>query len=229
MKNFTYLFCLLLLIGCKSHEEKDALESDTIYESPLDTPKVELTEQQKYLQENGFKITADFSESQFKEFKSAIETGLFKDESFCDVFRKGLKLEGNKLKSYLRKYKAIPAFETLLFMYGYKVCDARPVEDYNASNTNYLNDDSSGNPCVISEDFIKQDLRHPDTADFSMFDCSTEKNSDGSFTILRKVSAENAFGVKSSFIYKVKLGFKGGEWTDTSNWDLINIRSEEYR
>jgi hypothetical protein len=85
------------------------------------------------------------------------------------------------------------------------------------------------NPCIISEDFIKQDLRYPESADFSAFDCSTEKNDDGSYTILRKVSAKNAFGVESSFVYKVQLIFKGGEWTDTSNWDLVNIRSEEYK
>ena len=88
---------------------------------------------------------------------------------------------------------------------------------------------SEPSPCVISEDFIKKDLRYPDTAVFSAFDCSTENNSDGSYTILRKVSAQNAFGVQSSFVYKLQLRFKGGDWTETSNWDLISIRSEEYK
>jgi hypothetical protein len=88
---------------------------------------------------------------------------------------------------------------------------------------------SEPNACVISEDFIKMDLNNPATANFSSYDCSTENNSDGSYTVLRKVSAENSFGVEKEFIYKVQLRFNGGEWTSTSNWDLISIQSEEYR
>ena len=85
------------------------------------------------------------------------------------------------------------------------------------------------NPCIISEDFIKKDLYNPSTADFSSFDCSTEYNSDGTYTILRKVSAENSFGIKSEYIYKLKLSFLGGNWVEISNWKLLNIQSEEYR
>jgi hypothetical protein len=97
------------------------------------------------------------------------------------------------------------------------------------SSSSYTNSDDSANPCIISEDFIKQDLQNPSTADFSIFDCSNEKNSDGTYTVLRKVSAKNSYGVEKEFIYKVTLGFKGGNWVDMSNWDLIKIQSEEYR
>lgn len=88
---------------------------------------------------------------------------------------------------------------------------------------------SDANPCIISEDYIKQDLYNPKTASFSSFDCSSEENADGTYTVLRKVSASNKFGVESEFIYKLKLGFKGGIWVDMNNWELISIRSEEYR
>jgi hypothetical protein len=88
---------------------------------------------------------------------------------------------------------------------------------------------SSDNVCLNSEDFIKQDLNYPSTADFSIFDCSVDNNSDGSYTIMRKVGAKNAFGVESEFIYKVTLGFTGGNDLDIKNWKLINLRSEEVR
>jgi|SRR5690554_1252197 len=84
------------------------------------------------------------------------------------------------------------------------------------------------NPCVMSEDFIKRDLRYPKTAKFSIFNCSSERNDDGSYTILRKVSAKNAFGVESEFVYKVRMGFTGGVDVDINNWKLIGIVSEEY-
>jgi hypothetical protein len=105
----------------------------------------------------------------------------------------------------------------------------KPIEERKAISTSYSNIDENANPCIISEDFIKQDLRHPSTADFSMFDCSTDKNSDGTYTILRKVAAQNSLGVESNFIYKLTLGFKGGDWVDMSNWTLIKIQSEEYK
>jgi hypothetical protein len=105
----------------------------------------------------------------------------------------------------------------------------KPIEERGRISTSYSNIDENANPCIISEDFIKQDLRHPSTADFSMFDCSTDKNSDGTYTILRKVAAKNSLGVESSFIYKVTLGFKGGNWVDMSNWTLIKMQSEEYK
>lgn len=95
------------------------------------------------------------------------------------------------------------------------------------SKVNYK--DAKINPCVMSEDFIKKDLRYPNTAKFSTFNCSSEQNGDGSYTVLRKVSAKNAFGVESDFIYKVRIGFTGGNEVDINNWKLIGIQSEEYR
>jgi hypothetical protein len=85
------------------------------------------------------------------------------------------------------------------------------------------------NACIISEDFIKKDLYNPSTADFSSFDCSTEYNSDGTYTILRKVGAKNSLGVEREYIYKLKLNFNGGEWVDMNNWTLLTIQSEEMR
>ena len=97
-----------------------------------------------------------------------------------------------------------------------------------ASSSNTYSYQNSDNVCITSEYFIKKDLLYPYSADFSIFDCSVFKNSDGSYSSVRKISAKNAFGVESSFIYKVKLGFKGGEWADIKNWDMISIQSEEY-
>lgn len=88
---------------------------------------------------------------------------------------------------------------------------------------------SEPNPCLMSEDFIKQDLTFPDEAEFSSLDCTSEMNVDGSYTILRKISGKNAFGVQSSYIYKVTLSYNGGITTDINNWTLINIRSEKYQ
>lgn len=88
---------------------------------------------------------------------------------------------------------------------------------------------SEPNPCIMSEDFIKKDLKYPDEAEFSSFDCSSETNSDGTYTILRKISTKNAFGIQSSYIFKVNLSFNGGNPVDSNNWTLLSIQSEEYK
>lgn len=88
---------------------------------------------------------------------------------------------------------------------------------------------SEPNPCIMSEDFIKQDLTYPDEIEFSSVDCNSEMNADGTYTVLRKVTAKNAFGVKKTFVYKVLLQYNSGIAVDKNNWTLIDIRSEEYR
>lgn len=90
---------------------------------------------------------------------------------------------------------------------------------------------SSGepNPCLMAEDFIERDLKFPQEAEMSFFDCSKEENADGSYTILTKIEAKNSFGVAKEFIYKVTLSYNGGITTDISNWTLIKIQSEEYK
>ena len=83
------------------------------------------------------------------------------------------------------------------------------------------------NPCLMSEDFIKQDLNYPKTANFPFLDCHSTDNGNQTFTVLRKISAKNAFGVEKDYIYKVEMRYKGGTAVDINNWELINIQSEE--
>jgi len=83
--------------------------------------------------------------------------------------------------------------------------------------------------CVIAIDFIKKDLRYPAEAEFSIFDCVRESQNDGSIMVMRRFTAKNGFGVKSEYIYKVYLYFKGGEKYNINNWELISIQSEEVR
>jgi hypothetical protein len=84
-------------------------------------------------------------------------------------------------------------------------------------------------PCQISIDFIKDDLHNPSTIDYSSFDCSKEFDNINKYTILRKISAQNSFGVKKEYVYKLELKYLGGNQYDKSSWELISIKSEEYR
>ena len=85
------------------------------------------------------------------------------------------------------------------------------------------------NACVMSESFIKQELNFPKEASFPMLDCNTTDNGGGNYTVLRKISAKNAFGMETEYIYKLELYYKGGVEVDQNNWELKSIRSEEVK
>lgn len=90
-------------------------------------------------------------------------------------------------------------------------------------------DKTSLNPCFISETFIKKNLKNPDDAEFPLLDCNVTEESGNRFTILRKVKAVNSFGVHKTYIYKVELEYKGGISSEASNWELLNMKNEEYK
>lgn len=83
--------------------------------------------------------------------------------------------------------------------------------------------------CVVSEDFIKEQLNYPADAEFSLMDCIKKSDSTGSVTVWNKVVLKNSFGVKKDYIFKLKLVYLGGVEIEKKNWTLISIHSEEYR
>ncbi len=86
---------------------------------------------------------------------------------------------------------------------------------------------SSPDACLMSEDFIKRDLTYPEESELPFLDCHATDNGNGNFTVLRKITAKNAFGVKSNYIYKLELHFNGGIEVDKNNWELVSILSEK--
>lgn len=102
------------------------------------------------------------------------------------------------------------------------------TEDYSSSGSNGSYD-SDANPCLMSEDFIKQELNYPKEASFPFLDCHSTDNGGGKYTVLRKISTKNAYGMEKDYIYKVELRYKGGISVDIDNWELISIRHEEVR
>lgn len=92
----------------------------------------------------------------------------------------------------------------------------------------FINGSKEPNACFASETFIKSDLKFPKEAELPFLECHvTEKDSD-TYTVLRKVTAVNAFGVEQDYIYKVKLRFLGGDELEKGNWELISLRKEVY-
>lgn len=78
---------------------------------------------------------------------------------------------------------------------------------------------------VMSQDFVKLNLKYPAEATFD-FPFYHEVISSNTATVLSKVTTKNGFGVKVEIVYKILLEFKGGEWTDINNWKQLDIKLE---
>lgn len=70
---------------------------------------------------------------------------------------------------------------------------------------------------VMAQDFVKKRFSYPNEADFH-YDYIFEVESEQNYIVLGKVTAKNAFGVKSDYVYKIWLSYLGGEWTSTTSW-----------
>lgn len=88
---------------------------------------------------------------------------------------------------------------------------------------------------IISEYFVRNKMRYPDEVDFET-DYRGDKLSDNKFKVYQKFTAKNAFGVKSTYVYRAVMLYRGeGDWTDRNNWicdDLIIedvATGEQYR
>lgn len=226
------LFFIIIVVV--EYKKNPTVKNQVIDKQPEEVFESFETQKLKFIRLNRLSEKAYIAEKDFLKIKAAFATGLFKDEQFCEVFRKFIEVMDNGTKkeqaSFIEKYNKIDNFLMFMYQHGQALCRFGVDNNTYTKDTsiNYKIVDDPSKPCIISKDFIKQDLYYPDEAEFSSFDCSTEINSDGSYTILRKVSSQNGYGITKTFIYKITIGFKGGNWVDNNNWVLIKIQSEEY-
>jgi len=202
------LIVLFFLLACKETNNEENIKSDIFLETLINESKIE---------EQIF-TDLELKDLVAKEYLSMNQDigGFTRPPNFTKNFFETLlvKVTGSKYESRVKF--TVDSLDKI-------------VNRKNEMTIQDVTYQSSDNVCLNSEDFIKEDLNYPRTADFSIFDCSVENNNDGSYTVLRKVRAKNAFGVESEFIYKVSLGFIGGNDIDIKNWKLINMRSQELK
>ena len=230
---FAFIVASVIFINFFYNQQDNTSISKDNNSETLNYEEKSLSSNQIFLKENGFNINANIKDSDIEILKDAIDKGIFNEKSFCEFYGEYKILEYSKkykvADNVIEDFKKVENLQLLFASKGYELCPdalSKAISERDSKKT-YLS--VNINPCVISEDFIKQDLRYPKSADFSIFDCKSERKSDGSYTVLRKVSAKNALGVESEFIYKVNFGFIGGSEVDMNNWKLLSIQSEEYK
>lgn len=79
---------------------------------------------------------------------------------------------------------------------------------------------------IMSEDFVAPRMRYPAEVEFDGDRRGSEK-SNNEYIVYQKFTAKNAFGVKDSYVYKIHMIYKSGDWTDINSWtyDLLTIEN----
>ena len=93
--------------------------------------------------------------------------------------------------------------------------------------SNFVFSQSESGAMIVSEAYVKSVLNYPSTAKFKSFSQIVEKEGWDTYIVLGKVSATNAFGVKSDMVYKIWLKYKSGDDTKKSSWICPKLILEE--
>ncbi len=76
---------------------------------------------------------------------------------------------------------------------------------------------------IISQNYVKEVLKAPATADFPFADYSHIKNDEDTHTVASYVDSENSFGANVRSNWTVTLTYNGGDWANQSNWTLDRL------
>lgn len=76
---------------------------------------------------------------------------------------------------------------------------------------------------VICKSFVKDSLKSPGTADFPFLEYEVTKQGTNSFSVKSYVDAQNSFGANIRTYFVCRITFRGGDWSDRSNWTLDSL------
>ena len=78
----------------------------------------------------------------------------------------------------------------------------------------------------MSEEFVSSRMKYPAEVEFDG-DRRGAETSSNEYNVFQKFTAKNAFGVKSSYVYKIHMIYKTGDWADINNWTYDELTIED--
>lgn len=79
---------------------------------------------------------------------------------------------------------------------------------------------------IMSEAFVKQRMSNPAEVKFDG-DVRGETISYNKFIVFQKFTTKNDYGVRKSYVYKVSMIFRGGDWDELKNWTYDSLVIED--
>ncbi len=80
---------------------------------------------------------------------------------------------------------------------------------------------------IIAQDFIRNHIKAPPTADFRGDFLWRKAGLDDTYLIMSTVHVQDSIGAMLRKKWQVKLKYNGGNWTDISNWTLIDVSIQQ--
>jgi hypothetical protein len=77
----------------------------------------------------------------------------------------------------------------------------------------------------MAQCFVKKETLSPKSTKFNI-SYGHEKVNDDIVKIVGKFTTKNAYGVEIEYHFRIKMKFKGGEWEDENNWEVISLEFE---
>lgn len=76
---------------------------------------------------------------------------------------------------------------------------------------------------VISQSYVKDNLKYPLEADFNLLPLATQNLGNNTYMVQGQVKTKNGFGVQIERFYDATLQYKGGEPAIASSWRLMTL------
>lgn len=79
---------------------------------------------------------------------------------------------------------------------------------------------------IMSEEFVKQRMSNPAEVKFDG-DVRGETISSRKFIVYQKFTTKNDYGVKKSYVYKISMIYRGGDWAEIKSWTYDSLIIED--
>lgn len=107
------------------------------------------------------------------------------------------------------------------FIILYNTCSG---DSDNDKYDNILTKVDAGKAYSISQEFVKAKLKSPSSSSFPYYDDNFGTDlGDSNYIIISYFDATNSFGAKIRTHYTCELKYISGDWSYTSNWQLIHL------
>lgn len=120
----------------------------------------------------------------------------------------------------LVKYMLIPViiFTVLAVGAGMIFGNDKPTTTVAAEKTDF-----STEAFVISQNYVKARLNYPAESDFNFLPDLAEEQEPNLYRVAGKLTAKNAYGVKSEIQFLCRLKYLGGDPDKMTSWQLVDI------
>lgn len=125
-------------------------------------------------------------------------------------------LRRRKINKRIYIFLGIPTLALLIFVFSLDLSDS------NSNGKKDLNTEAY----IVSQHFVKNKLKYPNTADFPFLDYNFNTQDSITYVISTHFTSENKLGMKVNSKYYIRLKYNGGDCVNPDNWEVLGLNIE---